>query len=367
MTERKHIENALRACADAGVPEIVDPWPEIRARALVGRRRSPRQSRFVPRTRVGWVFAAVLVMLFSTGAYAVSEVAYEAFTYELPGATGDDIGVPVNMRQVDYGAAVTVERVYADAGYVVVSYSIEDLREDRRIAGHPVDLMPMDVIDEFGYEESTDKEFPERVRLTGEGDGRFALVDGGGQGPLAHTAVFATPEEIDTGRKHRFRLEIPVEAYPLVSRGQKELSAELIGDPFVFEFEVDVPPVPVVEVGQTVKKYDVQITLERVVDSPRPHAVFCFQPPDQDYSWGLTAKKTGLAWSEPADGYFETRRVSRDCWIASLSNEASSYSSLTVTEISGFHYPADGETWDGTEDSKTITGPWTFEFEVPEQ
>jgi len=367
MTERKHVENALRACADAGVPEIADPWPEIRERALFGRRRSPRQSRFVPRTRVGWVFVAVLVMLFSTGAYAVSEVAYEAFTYELPGATGDDVGVPVNMRKVAHGAAVTVERVYADAGYVVVSYSIEDLREDRRVADHPVDLMPMDVIDEFGYEESTDKEFPERVRLAGEGDGRFALIDGGGQGPLAHTAVFATPEKIDTGRKHRFHLEVPVEAYPLVSRGQKELPAELIGDPFVFEFEVDVPPVTVIDVDQTVNKNDVEITLERVVDSPRPHAVFCFQPPDQDYSWGLTAKKTGLAWSEPMDGYFETRRASRDCWIASLSNEASSYSSLTVTEISGFRYPADGETWDGSEDSRTIEGPWTFEFEAPEQ
>ena len=68
MADRESIQSALRACAEHGLPEVAVPWPEIRDRVREGGQTSVEKRRFVPRTRLGWAFVAVAVMLFGTGA-----------------------------------------------------------------------------------------------------------------------------------------------------------------------------------------------------------------------------------------------------------------------------------------------------------
>jgi hypothetical protein len=102
---RKHLEEALRACAEAGVPNPGDPWPAIRERAgeRLGRRAGTgarrRRLRLLPRTRAGWVFAVLLVLLFGTAAYAVSGLTRSDLTIEeaalRSGEQGDEIVVRV--------------------------------------------------------------------------------------------------------------------------------------------------------------------------------------------------------------------------------------------------------------------------------
>ncbi len=63
-------------------------------------------------------------------------------------------------------------------------------------------------------------------------------------GPYVNTTIFTATERLNTGESHSFRLEIPLRAYPLVSRGEKELLPVPVGGPFVFDSEVPVLPAP---------------------------------------------------------------------------------------------------------------------------
>lgn len=387
MTEQ--IQNAVRACAEHRVPDAADPWPEIRERVASKPRRSSR-ARYVPRTRAGWAFAALLVMLFGMGAYAASEVAYEAFREELPGAADEEnVGVLINERQTAQGAGVTLERVYADAGYIVVSFSVEDLKDERRVAGQPAELLPVFNIEEPWYEKTGGSPpWPRgvpHVDIT-DGSGRdYQVIDATGEGsygenifgeprvmkgPKAQTTVFAATETLDSGKGHHFRLEIPLQAEALTSPGEKGMPPEPVGEPFVFDFEAPVQPTPIVEVDQKSEASGLTLRLDRVVESPgRPHAVICFAPPDEGYVWEPLVQKAGST-AEDDPGYdLEKRQMENGCWAIDLYRHADSYS-LTVPHITGYPkvtgQPESDPAYD-PQDKRTIRGPWKFELEVPER
>ena len=387
------MKKALRGCAEAGVPETVDLWPGLQERMTSRGRRSFR-TWLAPRTRVGWVFAVAVALLVTTGAgYAATELADKMFRSELPGAAEEaDLGVLLDERRTIDGTTVNLHRVYADATHVVVSLSVEGARDGRQIDGDPVEFSPIFAMDEPGYEPpegqpTLDELLPVRGKLVDESGEELAVVGGQGMisggpdqmmdGPVPHTLVFASSGSLEPGGEHRFRLEVPLEgsrisapsgeegeASPEETPPQGSEARPLVG-PFVFEFDVPVKPVPVVEVDQQIEASGVEITLDRIYASPgRPEAVFCFDPPDESHYWGAAVKKSGPTWSEPADGRLKTRPTGDGCFVATLSSKARDYSSLTVTEIEGF--PKNGDV-DGPEDIKTIRGPWVFDFEIPER
>ncbi|CAN5569462.1 hypothetical protein BH24ACT22_BH24ACT22_15320 [soil metagenome] len=391
--QREHIEKALHECAGLGVPDT-DLWPEIRERVSVAPQLSTRRFRLAPRTRLGWALMALLMLLFSTGAYAASGLVYETFVGELPGADGPVFGKEINLdqKQTESGARVSLEWVYADSSFVVVGYTVEDLKKNRRVAGHPVDLKPTDVIYEPGYEQQVAKEFPKRVKLTDEGGKRFRATDGGGMmsagpdekmdGPYVNTTVFTASERLNAGKSHSFRLEIPLQAYPLVSQGEKELPTVPVGDPFVFDFEVPVLPAPIIEIGQKVEANGVTLTLEKVVNSPgKPQAVVCIQPPDDQHQWelGENVRMGGRLWfTYRFDGGLEYSPLSaensgyvggmsakeKQCYAVEMRPDRSGNYSFMVDSLAG--WPRDQQA-DASGDVKTIRGPWKFTFEVPEQ
>lgn len=373
MTEQAdRMERALRGCAERGVPETVDLWPGIGERVVV----RPRRVRLVPRTRVGWVFAVLLVLAFGTVAYAASGVAYDLFRQALPGGEGPVLGEEVGQSRTLDGAKVTLEWAYADTDFVVIGYSVEDLEEDRRNAGNPASLEPVWVSKE---DEDVPSAPERRSELTDESGGDFdsidgtAMVAGPGSSPLeirapkAHSAVFEAPEGFETSRAHDFRLNVFLEELPVPSsmeeaeKGWRVEQKPPIG-PLTFDFEIPVKPVPVIEVNQKVEANGVALTLERVVNSPgRPQAIICIEPPNNDYDWMPWVKHTGFASDEP----ITPRRVEGNCWSAALGDPVDGPSSVTVTEIWG--PPLSEKAAKEDEDGKEIQGPWTFEFEAPER
>lgn len=367
MTERKHVENALNACANAWVPEMGDPWPEVRDRALAGRRRSSRQSRFVPRTRVGWVVAALLVMLFSTGAYAGSGLLYEMFRSELPGAEGAVVGQKLNEKQTADDTRVTLEWAYADSGSVVVGFGIQDLSKDRRVGGYPVKLEPvLDPAAEW-YDESgaVGDQWPDDPRLTSTENIRFdseGTTWQGGEGAPS-TVVFVPSDRLEPGQEQRLRLEVPVQAWPQVPNGvpaEDRPPPEPVGErPFVFDFEIPVKQAPVVLVNQRAEANGVALTLKRVVDSPgRPQAVICFEPPDGDRNWIIP----------DFEGVSVPGARERNCREILLRSPLEGRATVTVERLEGFPRPGTfSNDREFNERIRTICGPWTFEFEVPER
>lgn len=114
MTDRReHLEEALRSCAEAGVPNPKDPWPALReraaerlgGRAVAGRRRGRRPA-LLPRTRAGWVLAALLAaLLFGTAAYAVSGLTRSDLLIEEASLRSGDRGDEVMVRVRAVGSA----------------------------------------------------------------------------------------------------------------------------------------------------------------------------------------------------------------------------------------------------------------------
>jgi hypothetical protein len=213
----------------------------------------------------------------------------------------------------------------------------------------PVQLQPV-IITEEGENEA---KLPPRVDLTDGSSQDFDLIDGMTQYPGA-VAVFATPEGLESDRKHRFHLEVPLEEGAMGTLGDKPVAG-----PFVFDFEVPVRPVPVVEVGQKATVEGVTLTLERVVNSPgRPQAIVCIEAPDDEHAWTPRLERNGL----PVDAATAPLRLGDGCWSLTMGAPVEGRSSVTVAYLDGFPKNVQGE---GPVRLKKITGPWRFEFEVP--
>ncbi len=370
--QRERMERALRECAEQGVSETTDLWPKVRGQVDVGVRRARR---FVPRTRLGWVVAAMAILLFSTGAYAGSKWVYEVFQEELPGGDAAALGEQLHLSQTMDGARVIVEWAYADTKNVVIGYSVEDLDDNRKDYENDARLEPF-----LGGGSPGD--LPTDLGDLADGSsGDFRMIDGTGYiddegtwgGSLPNTAVFAVPKNFEPSEKHSFRFELPLQEVPVFPPGENSVKDEpepLIG-PFVFDFEIPVHPVEVVEMDQEVEANGITLTLERVVQSPgRPQAIFCFEPPDRNHLW-MPVMETGAMPLNLEEGYLETRPVNGErsgCWSVALSENANSYS-FEVSALEGLPTDDPGRpVGDGPYMvmPKELPGPWKFDFTVPE-
>ncbi len=178
--------------------------------------------------------------------------------------------------------------------------------------------------------------------------------------PKANTAVFAPPGNLEPGSNRRLRFEFSLEQLPIPSSSweeteEKEPEKPPVG-PFVFDFEVPVQRVPVLEVGQEVEANGVTLILERVVNSlGKPHAIVRFDPPDEERLWVPRLRHDWLPANEAASP--GRREGSR--WSLTMAGPAEGRSSLTVEYLRGV---TPGGSPDGI---RVICGPWTFVFDVP--
>ena len=423
MTEqRERVEKALGECAEMRVPGTGDPWPTIRERVTGERMSEERTSEvrvaarpdrrrawlphLVPNTPLGYALAVLSVLILGVGAYAASGpvgeligyglpgpgapgtgeatnpeqsgglaggkgVADGLFRHYLPGSEGTVPGVEIGQTKTADGAKVTLERAYADGDVVIVSYSVQDLRDAREIDGRFGGLQPFFIGKEDEGEPGVPSS-PHRGSLTSEGGGHYSLIDGTsmvadpGAGPeelgmpMGHVSVFEAPEGLEPklNRDNRFRLEIPLYEGGSPMRKDEKPKA----GPFVFEFEVPIRPYSMVKVDQQVTTKGVTLTLERVLNfRSRPQAIVCFEPPNDDYLWRPSTAPTGFQREEP----LPVHQLGGNCWSLTLEEPVEGRSSVTVTEILG--YPRTERAMQEDEDGKEIRGPWTFEFEAPDQ
>jgi hypothetical protein len=400
--QRRRLERALRGCAERGAPaDTVDLWPAVRkrvsearmggtptnddrttdgARTGTGTRRPPRPVH----APVALALAALSVLILGLIVFAASGPVRELvengppgpgapapgettnpqqpdglagdegaadrlFAHYLPGGEGSPPGEEIGQTKTADGAKVTLKRAYADEDVVVVGIEARDLDGAREIEGYPEPVLLQPSL--IGEEGGNEADLPPRVDLTDAG-GDYDNIDGTTPYPGA-AVVFEAPESLEAGKEHRFRLAVPL------SEGGMPAGKPDAG-PFVFDFEIPVRSLPVVEVGQKVTESGVTITLERVVNSPsRPQAVVCFDPPNDDYTWRPSTAPTGFQREEP----LPVRGLGGGCWSLTLDEPVEGRSSVTVTEL--FGYPKSEKAMQGDEDGKQIRGPWTFEFEAP--
>ena len=281
--EQKALLAALRRAderAEAGFGSPApDLWPAVRERARstttrparaarLPRRRSPARSRF----RLAWAAALVALALAGGAAYAgggLGDALDGVFDRTVPTVHLRDLATPVNEERSRGGVTVSIDRVYADTGYVAVGYSVEGADGLAKRNG----ISPTDLSNWLRLHGSQGA-----GSGTGGGSG-YAIADGLWQGwapgaaepatPEGSTVgavLFEAPEGLDAGEGHRFRAEVYFDGP--TGRVQKNgaLEVERVGRPFFLDFEAPVREAPAIEVNQTVESGGVPITLTEVVN-----------------------------------------------------------------------------------------------------
>jgi hypothetical protein len=390
------MEKALRECAEMRVPGTGDPWPAIRERVTGERMSGERTSEdraaarphhrrawlphLVPNTPLGYALAVLSVLILGVGAYAALGPVRELFRDGLPSSVGpgsdkgagrdlstqpdvnlDALRTEIDQTRIQDGVRVTLDWAYADERFVAVGLHTQRLDGPRETQQtDPVVYAPSLWDDTVGNE----AKLPPYVRITDESGQDFDSVGGGtllGPSRTGADATFDAPEGLEPGSAHRFRLEVPLQEEPRVG---VKVSGKPEPGPFVFVFEIPVRPAPTIEVDRTVEAEGVEITLERVVDSPVvPQAVVCFEPPDDEHRW--------MPWFED-DGHYakvgsNPQNLGDGCWSLTMDHAVEGRTSVTVAYLEGMPrgggMPSDAETFR----PKRIRGPWTFEFEAPDQ
>ncbi len=267
-------------------------WHEEHAsgeRVTPGARRRAWLPRLVPNTPLGWALAVLSVLILGAGAYAGSKLVGELFRYGPPGPGGHgaadltgeqqarggsgvsyrlfhdavpgDEGEEVGQSITEDDARVTLEWAYADTQKVVVGFSVQDLKEDRRNAGNHAVLEPIFVNKE---DENAPSAPARHSELTDEGGRHFSSINGLSMVPgpgstleeiqasKAHSAVFEAPGGLEPSPNHRFRLEMLLREMPVPSSREEAVSGWRVEEkppigPLVFDFEIPVRPVPVGE------------------------------------------------------------------------------------------------------------------------
>jgi hypothetical protein len=347
----------------------------------------------VPSSCGGWVLTAfLLVVVLCTWAYAARDDLYKAYLGLQPGAqevgkAAYVAGERLEMKKTASGARVTLNSVYAEEQYVIVGYKVEDLQEGRRVAGHPAELQPLLG---YGYGKPTPREEKylkkhglgtDVVALTDESGTKFRMVNNSGvtsegpdnmvEGPLQNMVAFKPDQSLEPSEDHHFRLEIPLLESAVVPIGEKQLPPEPFpGKPFVFEFQIPVRPVPVVEVNQKETVSGVTLTLDRVINSLAVNqAVFCYEAPDDEHTWFLEGGKgtTRLAgWS--LSGSMKSVPPA-ECQELLLQGPLEGRSSVEVKRLEGEPdcRSVKAEAAKACNEKighKTIRGPWRFEFDA---
>ena len=297
----------------------------------------------------------------------------------------------LQLTKTEAGARVTLNWVYAEENYISIGYQVEDLKDDRRVAGHPAELQPLLG---FGYGKPTPREEEylkksglgtDIVALTDEKSTKFRMVDNSvessygkpAKGPLENLVAFKPKEGLKPSKDHDFRLQVPLyESAVVPLQGKQPPPEPFPGEPFVFKFDVPVHAVHVVDVNQKATAKGVTLRLDRVINSPgRPRAVICYQPPDDKHYWFMYGGGAGVfqdGWS--TSGWAGTGSMSGvppgKCQKLMLEAPVEGRTSVEVKRLEGepdcpYNNAKDFEACYEKIGYRTIRGPWKFEFKVP--
>lgn len=191
------------------------------------------------------------------------------------------------------------------------------------------------------------------------------------RGPMQNMVAFEPEQRLEPGDKHRFSLKIPIIESPVVAPEEKMPPSESFeGKPFVFDFEVPVRAVQVVDAGQKATAEGVTLTLDRVINSPgRPQAVLCYEAPDDEHLWYLHGGK-GTDFGGWGSSGSMRGVTSSGCQKLLLEGPLKGRSSLNVASMEGMpdcptDDPKAAEACYERIGDRRINGPWRFEFEVP--
>jgi hypothetical protein len=364
--KEQQVTHILQELAEQEVPANLDLWPTIQAR-VQPQRRSSRWAQWMPATRLGWAFMAlVLCLAFGAVAYAVVPVVSRLFQQEagLRHIEQANLVQELNLSQTIDGVTVTLERAYADANRIVVGFTIKGPNGQRYDPYHRLTLT-----------DAAGTVFSGMVGygVTGQSDIlQVSLPPGEGADVICFDAapVEGAPAELDLRLVMEVVEALPLDAFeppptsdsPPAEPPMVVVEEEAIEGPFTFDFSVPFIPGRMAEVNQTVEAAGVAVRLGRVVVTPsETRAYLRFDSPGGAERW-IPIAMLKAPGDEESQNYFaysanDDPPIHRYGFLAPLYERQGEWT-LTVTELVGSDLARRGE-------QTRLAGPWVFRFRVP--
>ena len=375
----RRLEDALRGCAETGVPDTVDLWPAVRERAMDVRVEAGSgysHHRAASRRRVGWIVAALIALLLTgTGAYAATSGAFDRiFATMLPEVQETRLEKVEAASGTDKGFTLTVDRAFVDQYHVVAGYTLTGPDGRRWDTDKITAVMRMEQVGGEFLPESSQGNLSEWLPK-GKEAGAFA---------------FQPMKPFEAGETVRLRATLNVDALTGCYKdpdmqGIRVCGASPRARPSVV-FEAHVRETQVLEVNQTATSGWLPMTLTRVVNSPvSTSANVCFEPPGSNVqpvvSWrrpdGTSTKPDSWAMLPGGDSLYASLVYRGDLygygainsagcstieWSDPLVDEPGVHG-LTVSRLEPSLLNAGNPDAGPTGPPKK--GSWNFEFEIP--
>lgn len=394
------------------IPEdTVNLWPNILKQIEAG----PKRRTLFPRTRTGWLIAALIALLTVGAAAAAVDRLLRVSDSGLEAVDQQGLVTHLNLTQTDGNISVTLDYAYADSNRISVGYFLDALvKPDDPIATGAGMIYPVDDLhDDQGHS---------FVGVAGGGGG------GGGGGdnePTPTMTLVSTSHETNydvfesLGTPNSLNLTLQVEVYSRTDPNSPILDPKLDQKLATFTFTFTIPFYPglLMTEPKAVSAAGMTLTLQKFVVTPSmTRAVICYdQPPavstDQWWPhltlraggkdivtdaavWTLTSESVGntipancLVYAlpqalSPEKGEWTvavpdlyTAALSGDAFQNYLTGRLKQYSIEVVPQPSGgftYNTPADMDHTQlsdiimrvSREATISINGPWAFTFKM---
>jgi hypothetical protein len=319
---------------------LVDAEPVARRQA--GATKRPR-SRHLARSRIGIAVAVVIGVALAGGTTYAGITLFQSVTQGDPGAAAvyrQNLGESLALSQTRDGVSLTIERAYADANGVMITYAVNPHSSMAMYAGFASPTGQPTVSDSLGR--------------TLPGYDAYFQTD-----PQTNDSVgiIKYDAEMIPADVQALVLTVTVPGVHLVSR-----AGSTTAGPYAFHFRVPVSSGQSKYVGSTVTVHGIGVTLDRVVATPSETRVYLRASvgfsPNEPY---LTARITGGGYDSRVGAITDpTDLVEFGSRFQAPSGEEAVTFNNTLYGMRG----AFTLTIDSLGISSRVVGPWIFPFVV---
>jgi len=324
-------------------------WDNALSRVSEQQRR-PSLAGFIIKIRPAWALVLIMLVLVAGTVYGASSLIKELFQKFAAGVETAGLAQELDLSQTIDGVTIRLERAYADSNVVLLGLTVSGAEQSYHTnigtlttdSGQTIPAMMG-----LGIVPGSDM-----ILGTWQPDERIATITA-----FDASGIKTAPTEIN------LTLKTSVSDPPSFIFGESQRS---IG-PFIFNFNVPYHTGKVVDIGRTVEAAGVTMTMDSVVISPwATRAVFSFSPPYDDRE----KKPIPIASIQPAGGYTVNSALgatqdasSVQYFIGDFTERAGEWT-VTVKELVFPPESPSAGTHPASE-TKRLTGPWVFRFQVP--
>jgi hypothetical protein len=355
--EMERLEQELRDFFAVEVNQTEPPtewWNNI-ITGLEDRKRASFWKKFVPRTRLAWALVLVALLVIGGSAYAATSLVGKLFHTLAPDIGEAGLIVDLNLSQTIDGVTVRLEQGYADSNMILIGYTVTGRNARYSVDGRKLSL-------------SDGLDIPDRGGL---GRAPMNLLN---WQPSEVTAVAVFDGSVVEGAPTELNLtfETTVGNSPSIA-----LSSNTWG-PFTFNFTLPFHRAKEIIVNQTSEVAGIPVTLEKVIISPSATgAIFRFYGEYEDnrkrplpisiLQPAVSTAEGMMPETVHASSTYFPEEYTLDTYPGDFTKRTGEWT-ITIDELVFPPRRQPGQTGDfsGTaSDTKRVSGPWIFTFEVP--